>query len=374
MVAEVLTARALNRAVLARQLLLNRADLPVVPAVERVLGLNAQDPNLPYLALWTRLQRFALGDLTAAIEDRRLVRSTLMRSTQHLVSAPDFRLLRPALAPLLRRVQRNSYGRRTDGIDLAALVVEARELLAGGRVLTRTELGRSLAQRRPGSDPVALGWTVQYLEPVVHPAPSGTWNSRGPTPFVLASDWLGADLEGGPGRDTTAARLRRIVRRYLAAFGPATVADMRAWSGLGGLRGVVESMRAELPVVSDESGREMFDLESAPRPDGDLPAPVRFLPEFDAPLLAYADRTRMMTEDVRRQVCVGSGVASTVLIDGTVTAIWSVSRTDQLVTLTVQPLRPLGAPDRADVEAEGARLLAFTHPLVDHEIRVMAPR
>lgn len=351
----MITERALNRAALARQLLLERSSLPVPAAVGRLLGLNAQDPHLPYLALWTRLEGFALADLTAAIEDRSVVRAPLLRATQHLVSAADFRLLRPQLAPLLRRAQRNAFGSRTRGVDLDALVAAARELLADGHVLTRSDLGRRLAERFPGSDPTALGWSVQYLLPVIHPAPSGTWGVRGPTPYASA-DWLGAD--GEPTRDG----MREVVRRYLAAFGPATPADARVWSGLSGLREVFDDLRPELRVERDADGRELFDLPDAPRPAADTPAPVRFLPEFDGLLLAYHDRRRVMTDAVREVVCEVDIVAATVLVDGTVAATWSLTADRDTAALTVTPLRPLSAADRADVEAEGARLLRLAHP------------
>jgi hypothetical protein len=344
-----LTTRAVGRATLARQLLLERAGLPVVVATKRLFGLNAQDPNLPYLALWSRLSPFEIGDLTAAIEDGSLVRSALMRATQHVVSAADFRLVRPLIAPLLRRAQRNAFGRRTAGVDLDALVAEAGALLADGRVLTRPELGRRLAVRWPGTEPAALGWSVQYLLPVVHPAPSGTWNVRGPTPFARADVPARSDPE-------------ELVWRYLAAFGPASVPDVRAWSGISGLREVFDRMRPRLRRVTDEHGRELFDLPDAPIPSGDEPAPVRLLPEFDAPLLAFADRTRIMTDEVRRRVCVGDAVAATVLVDGTVAATWSVARADDAAVLTVRPLRPLARADRDEVEAEARRLLAFTDP------------
>ncbi|MFC6019377.1 winged helix DNA-binding domain-containing protein [Plantactinospora solaniradicis] len=364
----MLSSRSLGRAVLDRQLLLRRVDLPVVGAVERLFGLNAQSPNPPYVALWSRLDRFAIGDLTRAIEDRSLVRSTLMRATQHLLSVPDFRLVRPVLAALLRRAQRNAFGSRTVGIDLDELAAEARHLLADGRVLTRPELGRRLAARRPGADATALGWSVQYLEPVVHPAPSGTWNTYGATPFAHA-DWTGVRPE------PTVEDVRQMVRRYLAAFGPATVADARAWSGVAGLREVFAELRTELRVYADESGRELFDVPAGVLPPADLPAPVRFLPEFDAPLLAYADRTRMMTDEVRRQVCVGDAVEPTVLVDGTVAATWSVSRTDPAATLTVRPFRALSVVERSDVEAEAQRLLAFTDPdAAGHQVRLLEPR
>ncbi|MFC6082989.1 winged helix DNA-binding domain-containing protein [Sphaerisporangium aureirubrum] len=362
---QVLSTRALNRAVLERQLLLRRVDLPVVAAVERLFGLNAQDPNLPYLALWSRLERFALRDLTAAVEDRSVVRSTLMRATQHMVTVPDFRLVRPALSPLLRRARRNAFGTRTTGVDLDALAAEAGELLAGGRVLTRPEVGRLLAARRPGSDAGALGWSVQYLRPVVHPAPSGTWNVRGATPFADAA-WTGVRAEA------TLADLRLLVRRYLAAFGPASVADARVWSGIGGLREVFDGLRPELRVYADESGRELFDLPGAPLPDPGTPAPVRFLPDFDALLLAYSDRTRVMTGEIRGRVCVGAGVAATVLLDGTVAATWTRTRTEDTVTLTVQPMRPLPLADHTSIEAEATRLLAFTDPgVADRRVRLL---
>lgn len=352
----MLSRRVLNRAVLDRQLLSARVALPVTEAVERVLGLNAQSPDLPYLALWSRLSGFAIKDLTAALEDRSVVRSTLMRATQHVVSVPDFRLLRPAVAPLLRRVQRNAFGGRTRGVDLDALVASARELLAD-RVLTRPELGRLLARQWPEADPNALGWTVQYLEPLVHPAPSGTWQTYGPTPFASA-DWIGVAEPDLP----------RLVRRYLAAFGPATVADARAWSGVAGLREVFAGM--DLRRYRGEDGRELFDLPEASLPDPDTPVPVRFLPEFDAPLLAYHDRTRIMTDEVRRAVCVGAGVAATVLVDGTVAATWATETEDDTVVLTVRPFRRPSTADRHAVTEEALALLAFTHPDQRHEVRI----
>lgn len=330
----------------------------MVDAVERVLGLNAQSPNPPYLALWSRLDGFAGKDLTAALEDRSVVRSVLMRATQHIVSAPDFALVRTAVTPLFRRVQRNTFGSRTRSVDLEALVAEARELLADGAVLTRPELGRALAASRPGADASALGWTVQYLLPVVHPAPSGTWNSYGATPFSLAS-WTGVRGEA------SAEELGELVRRYLAAYGPATMSDARSWSGIAGLKEIFEQLRPSLRTFRDEAGRELFDVPDAPLPSEDEPAPVRLLPDFDAPLLAYADRTRLMTDEIRRQVCVGDGVAATVLVDGTVAAIWTLAES----TLTVSPLRKLTKADRHEIEREALALLAFAQPDSPGEVR-----
>ncbi len=215
----------------------------------------------------------------------------------------------------------------------------------------------ALASTRPDADPNALGWTVQYLLPVVHPAPSGTWGKRGATPFAAFS---------GVPEAATAEDVGEMVRRYLAAFGPATVADARSWSGVGGLREVFERLRPELRTYADESGRELFDLPDRDLPPADLAVPVRLLPEFDATLLAHADRTRVMTDEIRRQVCQGAAVAATVLVDGTVAATWTKDRTGRL---TVVPLRPISTADRAAIEAEALRLLAFAAPGVDHTVR-----
>ncbi|MFI6303625.1 winged helix DNA-binding domain-containing protein [Amycolatopsis thailandensis] len=353
----VLSPRALNRALLGRQLLLGRVDLGVAEATEHLFGLNAQDPDLAYFALWNRLERFTIEDLTVAIERGVLVRSTMMRATQHLMSAADFRLVRPVLAPLLRRVQRNAFGGRTTGVDLGELVADAAELLEDGGVLTRPELGRALARTRPGADAQALGWTVQYLLALVHPAPSGTWGKRGATPFAV--------FPGVP-ETATADDVRELIRRYLAAFGPATVADARTWSGVSGLREVFEQLRPELRTYTDETGRELFDLPDHEILSPDLPAPVRLLAEFDATLLAHADRTRVMTEPIRRQVCQGAAVAATVLVDGTVAATWT---KDRMGVLTVVPLRSISDADRQAIEAEALRLLEFAAPGAVHDVR-----
>ncbi|QVQ54545.1 AlkZ family DNA glycosylase [Spiractinospora alimapuensis] len=353
--AQRLTARQLNRATLHRQMLLSRADLPVVPAVEHLLGLNAQDPNPPYLALWSRLTAFRIQDLTEGIESHALVRSTMMRATQHLVSTADFPFLRAALAPLLRRVQRTAFGSRTRGVDLEALVTEAREILAAEKVLTRPMLGRLLAQSRPGVEPSALGWSVQYLLPLIHPAPSGTWNVRGATPFALA-DWTGVRSAA------TKEDVRRLVHRYLAAFGPASVPDARVWSGAPGLREVFAELRPELRVFRDEEGRELYDLPDAPLPPEDTPAPVRLLPEFDATVLAHADRRRVMTDEVRALVCDGAAVAATVLVDGTVAGTWTRTSGKDTAAVTVRAIRPLTEEERANIESEAHRLLGFTDP------------
>ena len=226
MAGDVLGRRALNRATLARQLLLRRWDLPVAEAVQRLAGLNGQDPEPPYLGLWARLAGFRHHALTKALEDREVVRSTLLRGTQHLVTAADYLAWRPLLQPMLEQRRRGAFGRSTAGVDTAALAAATRELLAE-RPLTRPELGRLLAERWPGQDPVSLAWSAQYLVPLVHPPPSGTWGKRGAIPCVLAESWLGRPLPA-------AASPAGMITRHLAAFGPASVWTSRPGPGSPG--------------------------------------------------------------------------------------------------------------------------------------------
>ena len=215
---DVVGRRALNRATLARQLLLGRRDLPAVEAVERLAGLNAQDPGPPYLTLWARLAGFERDALTRALEDRSVVRGSLLRGTQHLATAADYLAWRPLLQPVLER-SRRTFARATAGIDPDELAATARRLLAE-HPLTRPALGRLLAERWPGHEPGPLAWSAQCLLPLVHPPPSGTWGVRGPTPFVLAESWLGRPL-------AAPSSPRNLIERHLAAFGPASVADSR---------------------------------------------------------------------------------------------------------------------------------------------------
>jgi hypothetical protein len=361
---DLLGRRELNRATLARQLLLGRHDLPAAEAVGRLGGLNAQDPEPPYLALWARLTGFERDALTRALEDRSVVRGSLLRATQHLATAADYLAWRPLLQPVLERGRRSL--RAAAGIDLAELSAVARRLLAE-RPLTRPALGRLLAERWPGRDPGALAWSAQFLLPLVHPPPSGTWGARGPTPFVLAESWLGRPL-------ATPSGPRDLILAHLAAFGPASANDVQAWSGLTRLRDPVERLGAELRRFRDEAGRVLYDLPDAPRPDPDTPALPRFLPAFDNLLLAHADRTRVMTDEHRRRVSYASVVEPTVLVDGQVAAVWRMTREPGRATLAVEPLTPLSSADRAGVALEGERLLAFAaDDAPDRDLRFLRP-
>jgi winged helix DNA-binding protein len=355
-----LSRRALNRATLERQLLLRRHARAPLDVVAALGGLQGQEPNAPYIGLWTRLATFDKAELTALLESRQVVRSSVLRATQHLVTADDFRWIRPLVQPLIERTRQTGFGRQTAGLDLAAVAVATRELLHD-RTLTRSELGRLLAERFPGYDPVPLGWSAQCLVPMIHPPPNGTWNRGGPTPFAVADEWVGPPAE---------KPVTELIRRYLAAFGPATVKDVQTWSGLTRLRGVLEELRPQLRTFCDEDGTELFDLPDAPLPDPDAPAPVRFLPAYDNLLVGHADRTRVISDRHRRRVITGSLVRPTFLVDGFVRGAWAM-RTDKpggTTTLTIQQYEELADQDRAALAEEGGRLLAFCAPENDHQI------
>ncbi|HKP15878.1 MAG TPA: winged helix DNA-binding domain-containing protein [Gemmatimonadaceae bacterium] len=351
---DVLTTRALNRATLERQMLLRRAKLPVLEAIERLVALQAQLPNPPYVGLWTRLEGFQKAQLTRLIEKRRVVRSTMLRATQHLVTARDYLQLRPVLQPMIDRACRYTHGKGTAGIDQETLLAAGRTLLAE-QPRTITELQELLGERWPKHDRLALGYSIQLMLPLVHVPPRGTWGRGGAVPAVLAESWLERPLSDDRSPE-------KMIMRYLGAFGPATVKDVQVWSGLTGLRTAVDKLRPQLRTFRDEQGRELFDLPGAPLPDLDTPAPPRFLPEYDNLLLSYDDRSRVMTDAERKVVWTRSGLLASALVDGRVAATWSIVRARAGVTLAIDPLKRIAKKDRAALAEEGERLLAFTDP------------
>ena len=353
----VLTRRALNRALLHRQLLLRRWKLTPAKAVERLVGLQAQATNPPYFALWTRLDGFSRDQLTGLLTDRRVVRLALMRSTLHLVTADDCLAVRPVLQPMLEQAYtRSSHNRLTEGLDLDEVAKIARELIEA-EPLTNADLGRVLTERWPGRDVTALLQAVRTKLAVVQLPPRGVWGVGGQPTGTTASAWLG--------RPFAPISVDDLVLRYLAAFGPAGVQDAQTWSGLTRLREVFDRLRPQLRTFTDEAGVELFDVPSAGRPHPDTPAPVRFLPEFDNALLSHADRTRIIAPEHRPHVFTNNGIIrGTVLVDGFVAATWKLAP----AALTVTPLVTLQGRD--EIEAEAHRLTAFAD--ADVPIRVVA--
>jgi hypothetical protein len=359
--------RAQNRALLARQMLLGRERMTALAAVEHLVGMQAQAPLAPYVGLWSRLDGFRPESLSSAIVERRVVRTSLMRSTIHLVTADDALWLRPLIAPVLERGFRTSpFGRRLEGIDLTDIQAAGRALVEA-HPMTSPELAARLAARWPEIDRESMVYSIGYLVPLVHVPPRGVWGETGPVARTTLKSWLGRPLDMAPSIDD-------LVIRYLAAFGPATAMDIQAWSGLTRLRAVVERLRPRLATFRDENGRELFDLPAAPRPDPETPAPPRFLPEYDNVLLGHADRSRIIQAGRRIPLPPGNGATrGTVLIDGMFAGEWQISTHRGRATLEIDPFETIPAAELPELHEEGARLLAFAADDTDGRIVVRPP-
>ncbi len=352
MTERVLTLRELNRATLARQLLLERASMPVPAAIERLVGLQAQLALPPYVGLWTRLRDFQRDDLARLIEDRRIIKATLMRATLHLFAAEDFLLLRGALQPALAGASGSIAKRRGQELDVDKLVAVARAYIAE-EPRSFAEISAMLAERMPETDLGSMRYTVRTHLPLVQVPVSSGWSYPGNPKFTLAETWLGKPI---PGEDNLPA----LVFRYLAAFGPATVADMQTWSGLGKLKDTFEKLKPDLRIYHDERGRELLDLPDMPLPGAETPAPERFLPEFDNLLLSHKDRTRIIADEYRAKVYLPAlRVAATILVDGVVRGAWKIEKAKGTATLVIEPFAPLTKQNRNALSEEGERLIRF---------------
>lgn len=354
---DVLTPRALNRALLQRQGLLARSDTPAIDMIEQLVGMQAQEPQNPYLALWSRLDGFDPAELSRLLAERHAVRAQLMRATIHLVSARDCLALHPITQPVLARTFTSPWGKGLAGADVREVAAAGLELLAK-RPRTRAELGALLAPRWPDADPKSLAHAVTFNTALVQVPPRGLWGETGQATWAPVETWLNRELHPNPTTD-------EVVLRYLAAFGPATVADIRTWSGLTGLREVIERLRPQLRTFRDEQDGELFDLPGAPLPDPDTPAPPRFLPEYDNLVLSHADRSRMFN-------ALGPGgpfpqgrAIGALLVDGFYGANWKLTEGDGAATLTIDGFEPQPGDEADEVDeilAEGTGLLELLAP------------
>jgi hypothetical protein len=321
-----LTLRELNRALLARQLLLSRKPMPALRAIERVAGLQAQSAPAAQIGLAVRVEGFQPAELAG----RKVVRATLMRATIHLVSARDYLLFLPALLPSLRRKWRQYRAGDPEPADLDGIAASV--LAAADEPRTHRELRALFEDDELGS----MWFRVRHHVPFV----------RVDGRYVAAEAWLGrafGDPDEGMGH---------LVRRYLGAFGPATTADVAAWSGLqvAELRPALERVR--LRRFRDEAGRELLDVPGAPLPPADTPAPPRLLPRFDNLVLSHADRARVIAEEHRKRIVRAAEVDATFLVDGFVAGRWKLDRGK----LELDPFVKLPRGDVAELRAEATRL------------------
>ena len=340
MAERVLTLRELNRATLARQLLLERKRLAPTAVIERLVGMQAQWPPAPYLGIWTRTTSFRREALERELARAAVVKATVMRQTLHLVTRRDYALLRAALS---------ETNFPWESAQAKLLAPSVRTLAAKGSVTTADALAHLEREHGLTGIDARRAWRAARVRAhVLHHHDTALWNGRPQGRFVA--------IEEPHAREPIEARAE-ILRRYLAAFGPASRRDIVAWS----MMHVPEIQRAldrlePLRRFRDEHGRELLDVPGAPLPDADTRAPVRFLPKWDNVLLAFADRTRVLPEQYRKTVIRMNGdVAQTFLVDGFVAGTWRVENGRVLL----EPFAPLSRSAQRELEDEAARLEAF---------------
>ncbi len=349
-----ISLRVLNRTLLDRQLLLSRDPRPALRVIERLVALQSQEPNWPYIGLWARAAEFRTDHLMWLLTTRQVVRVAGIRRTYHLMASDDVRWLRPTIQPVLDRGAQSRYFTSvTTGLDVDELISVGVNLL-GRNSLSRLELARGLADKWPGRNGRILAAALELHVPLVHSPGTSAWGKWGSPSRV---DVTRAETVIGELSDS--AQPETMIRRYLGAFGPASAMDFQSWSGLTKMEEVFEGMRTSLRVYPTDEGVELFDLPDATLADGDLPAPVRFLPGYDNVLLGHAVRTRIVSDEDRKQVVPGRAIVRpTFLVDGFVAGIWSLERS----TLFVMPFRPLSEEARAEVATEAERRVELVAP------------
>lgn len=357
---EVLSQRALNRALLARQMLLERAPMAPLAALAYLTGLQAQVPSDPYTALWSRLADFDPVALSGLIATRRAVRMATLRATLHLHVATDAVPFRAWVQPVLTRTLiATEFGKATKGVDLDALTAIGAAAVEK-MPMTLAALRPILSEAFPDYDATALSYAFHYSAPLIQVPPRGLWRKGGQPKVTTAKAWLG--------KEGRAIATEKAVIRYLAAFGPASVADMQAWSGLTKLGPAFAALRPKLVTFRDATGRELFDLPDAPRPDEDAPAPPRFLPVYENAILGFANRERILAGVPPRAVPQNLNVRS-FLIDGFVAGFWKTEEAKGKATLTLEPFAKLAKKHERALTEEGLRLTAFLEPEAKAEVR-----
>ncbi len=360
-----LSLRQLNRTLLARQFLLERQNLDCSGAIAALVGAQSQIPNPPYIGLWTRLSGFSKQQLTSALERRAVVRAPWIRSTLHLVTVVDHQRFQAVIQPALARGLRSFFGARAQGLDIERLIAIAKPFLEAEQPSIGA-LRDKLQVHEPDEDKQAMAYAVRSYLPLVQVPPSGAWGVGTRATYTTAESWLGV---------AAPADLPALIRRYLAAFGPADVMDFQTWTGMTSLKSRLHETLSTLVVYRDESGRTLYDLPDLPIVDEDAPAPIRFLPEFDNILIGHKDRRRILPELHRRRVFVSAGrVLGSVIIDGFVAAIWKVEREKERATLRVTLFEEQAEDILEQIEAEGLALARFIdEDALAHRVEFAAP-
>ena len=363
-----LTLRELNRATLARQMLLEREPVGALEGVERLAGMQAQYSLSPYIGLWTRLDSFEIDHLAKALQNREIVKASMMRWTLHLASARDYPYISTAITDARLSLWRGFIER--SGVNSHELHKKLLNYASEPR--TRDEINTFLHRYAPHMKREDIWYIASAGGWLVHAPPSGMWRYFGKNSYIAAHEWLGPIA-----KPTLEDAMVHIVRRYLAAFGPATRADVAAWSGLRRLAWIdaaLQSLGDEVVTFQDEAGKTLYDLASSPRPGGNVPAPVRFLPKWDNLLLSYADRERVLPARYRKTVIEKNGdVHPTFLVDGVVAGMWTIKQERKTAILSLESFEPLAPSTRTLLEEEGIRLAEFIEPdAADYQVKIAA--
>lgn len=348
---ETLTDRDLNRALLARQMLLERQPLTPMEALGRLVGVQAQLPRTPFLGLWSRLAGFKQEDLRKAIEDRDVVRATAMRGTLYLMTASDFLAFRASLRS--GETMALPGGTKTTVSELEPVLALARAHFTEPKEF---ETFRESLERAGFSDIRIMAYAARQLLPLVQAASDTPYGFSPGGQFVLAKTYLGQDVAAAPAP-------AELLRRYLAAWGPATPADFSGWSGLKGVAALFEEIAGDLVTFRDAGKKLLYDLKDAPRPGGDIAAPPRFVPDFDAVTQGHQDRTRILPPAHAPKIASKNlQVPPMLLVDGFVAGTWKLEVKRKITTLAITAFDNFSAKDRKAVEAEAIALAKAFEP------------
>ncbi|MEU3009940.1 winged helix DNA-binding domain-containing protein [Nocardia asteroides] len=362
-----LSNRVLNRTLLARQHLLERSALTVPRMCDHLVGLQAQDVPPPFIGLWSRIAGFDPATVSTGLEDRSLVRITLMRGTIHLVTPPDAVRIAPHIQPELEKVPFRkgfNYG-ATVGLDPEEVRAHG-EAVLGEEPVSAADLRVAAARIYPDRDPGAIVQTWLYQLPVLQTPPRGRWRDNSKPVWSRVQPWLGLPLDPG-------YPVAELILRYLRAFGPASTMDMQVWSKLPAMKQAVADLGDRVRTYTDERGRTLYDAADLPLADPDLPAPVRLLGWYDNLLLSHQDRSRVIGDSSAPPLRTFASAVSPVLVDGYLAGLYKIFVKSGTARLRVSPLRAWTTAEAAQVEAEAAALLAFLEPGSTPAVEILAP-
>ncbi|MFJ4652898.1 winged helix DNA-binding domain-containing protein [Nocardia sp. NPDC088792] len=362
-----LSNRILNRTLLERQYLLERSALTVPELCDHLIGLQAQDMLPPFVASWSRIRDFDPEAVSKGLDDRSLVRITLMRGTIHLVTPPDALRIAPHIQPELEKIPFRkgfNYGAMV-GLDPEEVRAHGDSVL-GDEPMPAADLRTHAAARYPDRDPGAVLQTWLYQLPVLQTPPRGRWGDSSRPVWSRVEPWLGTPLDPG-------YPLAELLLRYLRAFGPATTMDMQTWSKLTGIKKAVESLGDRVRLYTDDRGRTLYDAADTGLADPELPAPVRFLGWYDNALLSHQDRTRIIPDGSAPPLQAFAAQVSSILVDGYLSGIYKIFPERDTARLRISPHTTWSRAERAAVEAEAHALLGFLEPDRTPSVEILDP-